>query len=72
MGGEQEDQNNAPSAGSSVETIVCDNPAEGDERKGEVKLDESEVLSSPPSPGGTARESRLGRLERLKRLSIEM
>jgi hypothetical protein len=48
-----------------------DVPAEGDERKGEVKVDESEVLSSPPSPG-TARESRLGRLERLKRLSIEM
>jgi hypothetical protein len=48
-----------------------DVPVEGDERKGEVKVDESEVLSSHPSPG-TARESRLGRLERLKRLSIEM
>ena len=48
-----------------------DVPAEGDERKGEVKVDESEVLSSPPSPG-TAQESRLGRLDRLKRLSIEM
>ena len=46
-------------------------PAEGDERKGEVKVDEIEVLSSPPSPV-TARESRLGRLDRLKRLSIEM
>jgi len=49
-----------------------DVPAEGDETtKGEMKVDESEVLSSPPSPG-TARESRLGRLERLKRLSIEV
>ena len=48
-----------------------DVPAEGDERKGEVEVDEIEVLSSPPSPV-TARESRLGRLDRLKRLSIEM
>ena len=50
-----------------------DVPAGGDERKGEVNVDESEVpvLSSPPSPV-MARESRLGRLERLKRLSAEV